>query len=77
MVSGAFHFGGKSDLVIVKGPTKQQVYGWVLRQNLLSWARGTIRNNVLLVQDNALPHKARATMPLHIRDMDNPPTTQQ
>ena len=71
------------------------------------WARDTFRNKFLLVQDNAPPNKARATMTfpenpdvevmdwsakgpdmnpighiwdqmaIDIRDMDNPPTTQQ
>ena len=62
MVWGAFHFGGKSEPVIVEGPMNQQVYGQVLRLNLLSWARGTFRNDFVLVQDNSPPHKARATM---------------
>ena len=62
LVWGTTHFGGKSELVIVEGPTKQQVYQRVLRQNLLPWARGTFRNNFVLVQDKAPPHKARATM---------------
>ena len=62
MVWGAFHFRGKSELFIVEGPMNQQVYRRVLRQNLLPWSRGTSHNNSVLVQDNAPPHKARATM---------------
>ena len=61
VVLGAFHYGGKSEQVIVEGPMNQQVYWWVLRQNLLPWARGTFRNNFVLIQDNAPPYKARAT----------------
>ena len=62
MVWGGFHFGGKSELIIVDGNMNQQVYRRVLQQNLLPWARGTFQNNFVLVQDNAPPHKARATM---------------
>ena len=62
MVWGAFHFDGKSELVIVDGNMNQQVYRQVLRQNLLPWARDAFRNNFVLVQDNAPPHRARATM---------------
>ena len=47
---------------IVEGPMNQKVYLRVLRQNLLSWTRGIFRNNFVLVQDNAPPHKVRATM---------------
>ena len=61
MVLGAFHYGGKSEQVIVEGSMNQQVYWWVLRQNLLPWARGTLCNNFVLIQDNAPPYKARAT----------------
>ena len=59
---GSFHFGGKSGLVIFESPMNQQVYRWVLRQNLFPWARGSFRNNFVLVQENAPPYKARATM---------------
>ena len=45
IVCGAFHFRGKSQLVIVEGPMNQQVYRRVLKQNLLFWAMGTFRNN--------------------------------
>ena len=34
----------------------------MLEQQLLPWARGTFRDNFVLVQDNVPPHKARATM---------------
>ena len=37
MVWGAFHFVGKTKLVIVDGNMNQQVYRQVLRQNLLPW----------------------------------------
>ena len=59
MVWDAFH---KSKLDIVDGPMNQRVYWWVLRQNILLCARDTFRNNFVLVQDNAPPHKAQATV---------------
>ena len=34
----------------------------VLQQSLLPWIRATVQNNFILVQDNAPPHTARATM---------------
>ena len=65
MVWSAFHFGGKSELVIVEGPMNQQVYRRVLRQNLLPWTRDIFRNNFVVVQDNAPPRKERAAMIFH------------
>ena len=65
MVCGAFHFGEKSELVIVEGPMNHQVYLQVLRQYFLPWPRGTFRNYFVLVQDNAPLHKARATITSH------------
>ena len=39
----------------------QQVYRRVMEQSLFPWARATLQNNFVLVQDNPLSHTVRAT----------------
>ena len=61
MVWGAFHFGGKSEQVIVEGPwTSKFTDGWS-EKKFLPWARGTFHNTFVLVQNKAPPHEVRAT----------------
>ena len=71
VVWGAFHFGGKSELIIVEGPANHQVYQRVFGQNILPWARGTFRYNFVLVPNNASLNEARATITfLENQDME-------
>ena len=61
MVWGAFHAGGKSDLVFIEGGLNQYRYMDILRRHLLPWARAQFQANFVLVQDNAPPHRAHNT----------------
>ena len=71
MVWGTFHFGGKSELVIIQGSVNQQVYQRVFGQDLLPWARSTFLYKFVLVQDTAPLNKARATVTfLEYQDVD-------
>ena len=44
------------------GTLTQVSYMDIIRNNLLPFARQTYRDNFILIQDNATPHKARRTM---------------
>lgn len=76
-VWGGIHYYEKSDLVFMAATITQFEYMDFIRNNLLSFARRTYRDNYILVQDNATPHKARRTMALlaqgQVVVMDWPP----
>ena len=56
---GAFHAGGKSDLVVIDGNLNQVKYQRILEDTMLPFARGVFRNNFVYQDDNAPPHRAR------------------
>lgn len=58
-VWGAFHAGGKSDLVILVGNLDQHQYRRILVQTMLPFARGTFQDNFVYQDDNAPAHRAR------------------
>ena len=58
-VWGAFHYNGRSELVVVNR-VNGAVYQQVLQNHLLPFAQATLGgvNNWLLMDDNATPHRA-------------------
>ena len=63
-VWGDIHYYGKSELVFMDGTPTQFGYKNIIRNHLLPVARQTYRDNCILIQNNATPHKARQTMEL-------------
>ena len=59
---GAFHAGGKSDLIVLEGNLNQHKYRRILENTMLPFARGFFRSNFVFQDDNATPHRARAIM---------------
>ena len=58
-VWGAFHAGGRSELVILDRNVTGVVYLNILRENLLPWARQTFADNFRYQDDNVPAHRAR------------------
>jgi hypothetical protein len=61
-VWGAFHAGGKTDLVVLDGYLNQHQYIHILQTTLMPFARGFFRNNFVFQDDNAPAHRARRVM---------------
>ena len=72
VVWAGFHYGGNSELSVMDDTMNHQVYRPMLQQSLSPWARTSFQNNFVLVQHNEDPWDQ---IEVHIRDMDEPPTT--
>lgn len=59
-VWGAFHAGGKSELVVLDGYLNHRGYLQILRETMLPFARGHFAQNFVYQDDNAPAHRARA-----------------
>lgn len=59
-VWGAFHSGGKTDLVVLEGNLNHRQYLRILRDTLMPFARGHFGHNFVYQDDNAPAHRARA-----------------
>lgn len=59
-VWGAFHAGGKSELVVLDGYLNHRGYLQILREKMLPFARGHFAQNFVYQDDNAPAHRARA-----------------
>ncbi len=68
-VWGAFHAGGKSDLVRLEGNLNQHGYRLILENTMLPFARDFFQNNFVYQDDNAPVHRAR-TIATFLQDED-------
>ena len=59
---GAFHAGGKSELIVLEGNLNQHKYRRILEDTMLPFARGVFQNNFVFQDDNAPAHRARTVM---------------
>ena len=60
-VWGAIHYGGRTNLVILRGNVNADSYRQVLETEMVPYARAHFGCNFLFQQDNAPAHRARRT----------------
>ena len=70
-VWGAFHAGGKSELVVFRANVNGARYRDIMRQNLLPWARQQFGYNFRYQDDNAPAHRARLVQNFMVQEGAN------
>lgn len=61
LVWGAIHYGGRTNLVILRGNVNADSYRQVLETEMVPYARAHFGHNFLFQHDNAPAHRARRT----------------